>query len=254
MPLLLQASARLEKDKYGAIIWRGLRVRMGIHTGTPESTLDPVTGRMDYYGPMVNMTARVSGQARGGQILVTKDTFDEIRHDLRSIGLPTINDAGLVDLRGISKSVRLYAVLPDKLAQRSFDIDNNPVAQIEYLQGLTKELNRDLENLDPGAHLMFDSVPARHQDLHVQPVVVDMTWLRQKLEGQSDSDRFASLQSALEGVASSEGRALFDKTAFALCDEDVIETTMDALKVAATNVYDQLHFMTTSVANEMTPP
>lgn len=51
------------------LLYRGLRVRMGIHTGTPLHQLDPVTGRMDYFGQMVNRAARVAGIAQGGQIL-----------------------------------------------------------------------------------------------------------------------------------------------------------------------------------------
>lgn len=42
----------------GVEIYRGLRVRMGIHTGNPSAEPDPVTGRMDYFGPMVNRSAR----------------------------------------------------------------------------------------------------------------------------------------------------------------------------------------------------
>lgn len=52
--------AGIVKDEKGNTIYRGLRVRMGIHYGKPECKLDPVTGRMDYFGGMVNRAARVS--------------------------------------------------------------------------------------------------------------------------------------------------------------------------------------------------
>ena len=39
---------------------------MGIHWGEPACKIDPTTGRMDYFGKMVNRSARVSGVAHGG--------------------------------------------------------------------------------------------------------------------------------------------------------------------------------------------
>ena len=48
--------------------FRRVRVRMGVHTGEPTCTPDPNTGRMDYFGRMVNRAARVSGAGHGGQL------------------------------------------------------------------------------------------------------------------------------------------------------------------------------------------
>ena len=47
-------------------LYRGLRVRMGLHCGTPSCEEDPTTGRMDYFGQMVNRAARVESIAHGG--------------------------------------------------------------------------------------------------------------------------------------------------------------------------------------------
>ncbi|OBT75927.1 hypothetical protein VF21_05779 [Pseudogymnoascus sp. 05NY08] len=55
-------------DADGNLIFRGLSVRMGVHFGTPVCEHDPVTRRMDYFGPMVNKTSRISSTADGGQI------------------------------------------------------------------------------------------------------------------------------------------------------------------------------------------
>ncbi|KIJ18515.1 hypothetical protein PAXINDRAFT_70600 [Paxillus involutus ATCC 200175] len=65
-------------DSQGNLIARGLSVRMGIHCGTPVCEPDPITNRMDYFGPMVIRAARISGNAAGGQIKCSADVVREI--------------------------------------------------------------------------------------------------------------------------------------------------------------------------------
>ena len=65
-------------DKKDNLIWRGIRVRMGIHTGRPLCERDPVTGRMDYFGPVVNRAARISSKAQGGEIVFNNKTMLEV--------------------------------------------------------------------------------------------------------------------------------------------------------------------------------
>ena len=64
----------------GTLLYRGLSVRMGVHWGWPVCEVDPVNNRMDYFGPMVNRAARISGAADGGQILVSRDVINELEH------------------------------------------------------------------------------------------------------------------------------------------------------------------------------
>ncbi|PWN50986.1 hypothetical protein IE53DRAFT_368439 [Violaceomyces palustris] len=66
-------------DPSGELIYRGLSVRMGIHWGFPVCEADPITRRMDYFGPMVNRAARISGAADGGQIMASKDVITELK-------------------------------------------------------------------------------------------------------------------------------------------------------------------------------
>ena len=54
-----------------------LRLRAGVHTG------DAIVSRGDVIGHAVNVAARVTGLAAGGQVLVTAETLDGI--DLRDI-------------------------------------------------------------------------------------------------------------------------------------------------------------------------
>ena len=64
------------------IIYRGLSVRMGAHWGDPVCELDPITRRMDYFGPMVNRASRISSVADGGQVTVSQDFITEIQRTL----------------------------------------------------------------------------------------------------------------------------------------------------------------------------
>jgi len=61
--------------------WRGLRVRIGLHTGACLSDLDPTTKRIDYFGNAVNLAARVESQAEGGEIVMSQDTRDAVYWD-----------------------------------------------------------------------------------------------------------------------------------------------------------------------------
>ncbi|KAJ1680428.1 cysteinyl-tRNA synthetase [Spiromyces aspiralis] len=137
-------------DDTPVLIYRGLRVRMGIHFGTPVCEEDPVTRRMDYFGPMVNRTARISGAADGGQIFLSQDVIDEVFaiqdlfaqmdedgiQDVRELikepslanDVKALRDLGLnyvfVDerkLRGLETPESLYMIYPDRLRCR-FDI------------------------------------------------------------------------------------------------------------------------------------
>lgn len=58
-PKLLSHPASAEVvSNDGRILFKGLRVRMGIHIGKPQCTPNPISGRMDYMGAMVNKAAR----------------------------------------------------------------------------------------------------------------------------------------------------------------------------------------------------
>jgi len=91
-------------DSTGELIYRGLSVRMGIHWGAPVCELDPVSNRMDYFGPIVNRAARISGAADGGQIMASKDVVTELKAVLDS--LDEASEAG-ADVEGAMNSYRL---------------------------------------------------------------------------------------------------------------------------------------------------
>ncbi|QSZ32599.1 hypothetical protein DSL72_002178 [Monilinia vaccinii-corymbosi] len=138
-------------DSNQNLIFKGLSVRMGAHWGRPVCENDPVTRRMDYFGPMVNRTARISSVADGGQITVSadfiseiqrcletysesdrsgstgsEDTFDSdlisqsIRRELRSLSSQgfEVKDMGERKLKGLENPEYIYLMYPHSLAGR----------------------------------------------------------------------------------------------------------------------------------------
>ncbi len=96
--------------------FRGLRVRMGVHEGHPECRR--MGDKADYYGPMVNRAARISGVGHGGQILVSEETWERMDRRVRSAVTET--HLGSYQLRGLSGAQGILQVLPVELEARTF--------------------------------------------------------------------------------------------------------------------------------------
>ncbi|KAF7721491.1 cysteinyl-tRNA synthetase [Apophysomyces ossiformis] len=76
---ILETEEGREIEKDNVVIYRGLSVRMGIHWGTPVYERNPITNRMDYFGPVVNKASRICNAADGGQICVSSDVIAALR-------------------------------------------------------------------------------------------------------------------------------------------------------------------------------
>jgi adenylate cyclase len=155
-------------DADSQLIFKGLSVRMGMHWGRPVCENDPVTKRMDYFGPMVNRASRISSVADGGQITVSADFISEIqrcletynesdrngstgseedygsdlvaaaiRRELRSLSSQgfEVKDIGERKLKGLENPEYIYLMYPHSLSGR-----------IQYQQQL-----RDSEKVAVGA-------------------------------------------------------------------------------------------------------
>ncbi len=119
LKLLELPEAAVERGEDDEVVQRGLRIRMGIHVGSPKARQDSNSRQMKYYGPAVNHVARIAGAAVGGQILLSAEAFrlvaDQIDPDV------LIEDLGSYRLRGRRGTVQLIQALPASLSARTFD-------------------------------------------------------------------------------------------------------------------------------------
>jgi len=139
---------------------RGIRVRMGIHTGRPTAAPDPQTRRMDYVGRMVNKAARIARAGHGGQILMSSRTFEQAKDLLQRDALD-IRDLGEHALRGIPGRERIWQVLPESLQHRRFPPIKTPrirqtnlLVQTDRLFGRSEELATLEDHLQGGTRLI----------------------------------------------------------------------------------------------------
>ena len=164
-------------------IYRGLSVRMGVHWGPPVCETDPVTRRMDYFGPMVNRAARISGAADGGQIYVSADYIAEIQRSLETYADPErsgstgsqesvnddpmgqmitrelralssqgfeVKDLGTQKLKGLENPELLFLTYPHSLAGRL-------IAQQQRSDAEAAAASNEPASLQPNSTLDFDT-------------------------------------------------------------------------------------------------
>ena len=82
-------------------------LRVGIHAG------DIVERDGDYWGHTVNVAARVAGEARPGEILVTEAVREQVASADAGLEAQLIAK-GEHQLRNVSRPIRLFAILPDE--------------------------------------------------------------------------------------------------------------------------------------------
>ena len=117
---------------HGGIVWRGLRVRVGIACGVPTSKAPLNTGRADYFGTIPNLAARLMSLAQSGQVLVDGAKVQSLRpmHWRDDGGILAGNDAfpqnieiyplGQFAIKGLEDPRSVYQALPVTLALRTF--------------------------------------------------------------------------------------------------------------------------------------
>ena len=140
---LAAEAAIAAQRELGAEQWstsRPIRVRMGLHTGACEERDG------DYFGPVVNRTARLEAVAHGGQILVSGVTA-ELLSDALPAGV-TLRDLGLHRLKDLGRPEQVYqfeasflpAAFPPLASLDNPELPNNLPSVLSAFVGREQEL------------------------------------------------------------------------------------------------------------------
>jgi predicted ATPase/class 3 adenylate cyclase len=117
-----------------------IRVRMGMHTGVCEERDG------DYFGPVVNRTARLEAVAHGGQVLVsgvTAELLSEALPDgvsLRDLGLHRLKDLGRPEHAFQLEAASLPAAFPPLASLDNPELPNNLPSVLSAFVGREQEL------------------------------------------------------------------------------------------------------------------
>ncbi len=82
-----------------------VRVRIGLHTGEAIKEADP-DGQADFFGKNVILAARIAGQAKGGEILVSS----LLKELTESAGDIAFGDGREVELKGLAGAHQVHQI------------------------------------------------------------------------------------------------------------------------------------------------
>jgi class 3 adenylate cyclase/transcriptional regulator with XRE-family HTH domain len=108
-PAAVAAAAQMQRA-FAALPWpdgTSVRVRMGLHTGTPLMTAS------GYVGLDVHRAARIAAAGHGGQVLLSQTTRDLVEQELPTETL--LRDLGLHRLKDLQQPEHLHQVLLEGL-------------------------------------------------------------------------------------------------------------------------------------------
>ncbi|KAJ9452702.1 hypothetical protein DIPPA_01877 [Diplonema papillatum] len=107
------AASMTSPSSKGESLWHGLRLKIGVHQCSPACHEDSATGRMDYYGPDVDVAAQLAGLGCGGETVVSEQLLSALQlKDVETVKL------GQRRLPGTNRRVDVASIYPRALAER----------------------------------------------------------------------------------------------------------------------------------------
>ena len=156
-------------------LWRGLRVRIGMHAGLADVKFDETTKGYDYYGNTVNVASRIEDSAHGGQILASREVLElaglhALPEDASATGHTltrgqmtpmilaarsgsdvtplSVTDCGRHEVRGVPEPVSIFELASPELCGRQF-----PPIRVELANRAEEEGNHSDASVPPRREL-----------------------------------------------------------------------------------------------------
>eukprot|EP00818_Percolomonas_sp_WS_P003457 CAMPEP_0117444824 /NCGR_PEP_ID=MMETSP0759-20121206/5457_1 /TAXON_ID=63605 /ORGANISM="Percolomonas cosmopolitus, Strain WS" /LENGTH=837 /DNA_ID=CAMNT_0005236937 /DNA_START=384 /DNA_END=2897 /DNA_ORIENTATION=- len=133
--LLAHPLCQEECDESGDhVLFRGLRVRMGMDVGYPSQYIyNRLLSTYDYSGNVINKAARIEGAGYGGWVLMTTEVMEEAAPNLKST---VFHKENMMKLKGIAEPVRLWSAWEPPLQRRRVrGLESSEKAQVHLEEG-----------------------------------------------------------------------------------------------------------------------
>lgn len=118
--LLENSMASVEISSSGKRIWGGLRVKMAIHSGVANSSVDILTGRTKYFGPVVDRVGKIMNSvSTKGSIFASAAVVEQINtSQTKFLEEVEVKSVGEIPDTSRSKTESIYRITPNSLLDR----------------------------------------------------------------------------------------------------------------------------------------
>lgn len=119
--LLNEEETKEIRDNFGKIMFRGFRIRIGLHLGQPLTRIDPLSDQLEYYGAVKERLDLVFSYAKGGQIAISNELWVEMKPSIKLLKYKirfTESEESDIQNKGI------IFILPESLSNRSWNMQS----------------------------------------------------------------------------------------------------------------------------------